>query len=186
MEERNDAIRRLANLHEGRPSAFSVDFAAGTWNRMVLDYDGSWCEWIRRLLRTLRKGRKRDHVAGIALSANRDNAPGGHFPRTFNMDRANGFWQGVIKPELDRKAEQQLPPIRSYKEETDSPHPGPTGGSDSNDHAFPTGERLRRTEHELSVTHSPRNSAGYLRAGDIIRTMEAGVRLIHAVVQMRR
>ena len=40
------------------------------------------------------------------------------------------------------------------------PIPEPTGGSGGNNHAFPTAKRLRQIEHELSVTHSPRNSAG--------------------------
>ena len=39
------------------------------------------------------------------------------------------------------------------------PTPEPTGGSGSINRAGRTGKRLRRIERELSVTHSPRNSA---------------------------
>ena len=41
LKQRNSTIRRLVNLHEGRPTAFSVDFVADTWNHMVADYNES-------------------------------------------------------------------------------------------------------------------------------------------------
>ena len=81
LKERNHTVQRLTNLHEGRAAAFSVDFAVDRCGRMVSDYNESGCGWIRRLLRTLPKGRKSDQVARIALSANRDNTPRMAFPQ---------------------------------------------------------------------------------------------------------
>ena len=41
LEERNSTTHRRVDLHEDRPTAFSVDFAVDTWNRMVFDYNES-------------------------------------------------------------------------------------------------------------------------------------------------
>ena len=76
------------------------------------------------MLRMLPKGCKRDQVARIALPANRDNLSVWNSPQAFNMDRPNGFWQGAVKPELERKVGKQLishvlvkkKPIRSIPE----------------------------------------------------------------------
>ena len=89
-------------------------------------------------------------------------------PRTLDMGHVNGFWQGVVEPELERKAEQHLgpPPPRSCQTKPTHPIPDHTGGTDVNSHAFPTGKRLRQAERELSVTHAPRNSSGISLCSD--------------------
>ena len=70
----------------------------------------------------LPNGCKRGQVARIALSTNRGYSPVWNFPQTFNMDHSCGFWQGVIKPELQRKAEHQILPQALMKKETHLPH----------------------------------------------------------------
>ena len=109
LKESNNSAHCLVNLHECHPAAFSFDFVVDSWNRMVSDYNESFCEGERRLLRMLPKECERDQVARIALSKNRGNSHAWHFPRTFNVDRPHGFWHGVIKPELERKVEQLIP-----------------------------------------------------------------------------
>ena len=51
LEERNSTSQRLANVHGDRPTAFSVDFKVYTWDRMIADYNESFCGGIRRLQR---------------------------------------------------------------------------------------------------------------------------------------
>ena len=77
--------------------------------------------------------------------------------RLFNMDRPNGFWQGVVKPELGRKVEQQLLSQALMKQKPIRPIPEPAGGNDDMPpHMFFTGKRLRQIEHEFPTTHSPK------------------------------
>ena len=77
------------------------------------------------------------------------------------MDRPNGFWQGVVKPELERKVGQQLLSQDMMKKQPIRPIPDTNGGGESlPSHRFPTGERLRQIEHELSTTNAPRNGNG--------------------------
>ena len=49
LEERSRAIGKLVNLHDGRPSDFSIYFAVATWRRTGSDYIASRCEGIRRI-----------------------------------------------------------------------------------------------------------------------------------------
>ena len=53
---RISATRRLVDLHEDRTASFSADLTAGAWNMAVSDYDESYCEWVRILLRILQNG----------------------------------------------------------------------------------------------------------------------------------
>ena len=102
-----------------------------TWNSTVPDYNGSFCDGVRRLRRMLPKGGKRDQVARIALATNRGDSSVWNSPQTFNMDHPNGLWQGVVKPELERKVEQQHLSQALMKNKPIRPIPEPEGGADS-------------------------------------------------------
>ena len=186
LEERNNTIHRLVNLHEDHPAALSVDFAVDTWGRMVEDYNESSCEGDLRLLRMLPKGRRRDKIARIALSDNRDNSPAWHFPRIFNVDRPHGFWQGVIKPELERKVGQQLQANARIKRKPTHPAPEPTGGSERNNNPslLENDYAKRNTNCQLPVIREA--VPEWLCVGDTTLTTDVDSRKIHAIVHMVR
>lgn len=102
-----------------------------TWGRMVADYNESFCDRVRRLLRILPKGCRRGQVAGIAFATSRGDSPVWNIQQPLNVDRECGFWQGVVKHELERKVEQQpLSPALMTKKPI-RPIPDHAGGSES-------------------------------------------------------
>ena len=72
----------------------------------------------------------------------------------------NGFWRGVVKPELEGKAGRQLLAHALVKRKHIRPISTQAGGNEVTDHAYKSGKRLRQIAHGLAVTHAPRNSAG--------------------------
>ena len=107
LKSRPKAIRGLVYIHEGRQKVRPVDFTVDVWGRMNYVFVDVCLEFVRRIMRNVPPGDKRDMIGRLAWIPRSDWAPLFRRPDTFDVESPAGFWQAVAIPELERKTVSQ-------------------------------------------------------------------------------
>ena len=160
LKPRLKAVKALANTREVHPKVFPIDFIVDVWNHMNHDFADACLEGIRRIVRIAPPGSKRDKIAKLAWRPRADGTPLWQFPDTFTIDSANGFWQSIIIPELERKMESQMIANALGKGQVGNNEKGTrAAGGEKHKAAYPSGKRLRPNEQDAARKNAPCSKA---------------------------
>ena len=104
--ERFAALKFLIEIHEGTPELFSVDFLNHVWEQLNFDFFEKTQEGARRLRQRVGNHAYQTEIRRVGLMSNRDGKTLWTYPKTFEMESENGYWQRVIAPKMDEAVEK--------------------------------------------------------------------------------
>eukprot|EP00971_Amphidinium_carterae_P242230 4809862-Amphidinium_carterae.1 len=106
-EERSHALENLCRKHEQDDHKYPLDFVRGAWEELVWRWFEELKEELRRCRKVLGKEKmRRDELEFIALSPTTTGGAFMNYPRVFDLEDPQGYYQRVVEQRLQEKAQR--------------------------------------------------------------------------------